>query len=494
MKSAFHVDSSQVRRASRGWSLAALAAAILIPSCQLELGTPGAAVEADLTFSEPELPAPVGRTNVVVDVDAAGALQARVAIVAPEGRLGATPHPMLSYRSGNSDGSLGVGWSLAGFSRLSRCAPTAAFGEERRDLRFDSSDPLCLDGRRLVLVSGTHGEVDADYRIEGGLERARILSGSFGSPNMLVEVIQPDASRIFFGGGAEWAVSAHRYVQGEAGAQVLEETESTLSWLLRRTRDATGNTVDYRYERSTPRDTSSPAAEVLPVRIEYPGFQPLPRDLSGGFTAGARRIELRYAQYRDRASIQYVSGFPLLSERLLTAIDTSGPLDNTRRWTLRHYDLEYETSALTGRPRLASLRECDGHFDPLTPTSSLGCLRPTYFEYSDGDISFTEAPALGMPLPPGWGGLDEGYDQGFWSYAPSYVVPIDLGDGRDSLLYWTRPDPEGPWTWQLRRSTGEALLPAEPTYPFTGGTALDRVMTDTQRGSPRRSKRDRLHA
>jgi C4-dicarboxylate-specific signal transduction histidine kinase len=31
-------------------------------------------------------------------------------------------------------------------------------------------------------------------------------------------------------------------------------------------------------------------------------------------------------------------------------------------------------------------------------------------------------------------------------------------------------------------------------YPFTGGTALDRVMTDTQRGSPRRSKRDRLHA
>jgi hypothetical protein len=75
MKSAFHVDSSQVRRASRGWSLAALAAAILIPSCQLELGTPGAAVEADLTFSEPELPAPVGRTNVVVDVDAAGALQ-----------------------------------------------------------------------------------------------------------------------------------------------------------------------------------------------------------------------------------------------------------------------------------------------------------------------------------------------------------------------------------------------------------------------------------
>lgn len=314
-----------------------------------------------------------------------------------------------------------------------------------------------------MLVSGTHGEVDADYRIEGGLERARILSGSFGSPNMLVEVIQPDASRIFFGGGAEWAVSAHRYVQGEAGAQVLEETESTLSWLLRRTRDATGNTVDYRYERSTPRDTSSPAAEVLPVRIEYPGFQPLPRDLSGGFTAGARRIELRYAQYRDRASIQYVSGFPLLSERLLTAIDTSGPLDNTRRWTLRHYDLEYETSALTGRPRLASLRECDGHFDPLTPTSSLGCLRPTYFEYSDGDISFTEAPALGMPLPPGWGGLDEGYDQGFWSYAPSYVVPIDLGDGRDSLLYWTRPDPEGPWTWQLRRSTGEALLPAEPT-------------------------------
>jgi nitrite reductase (NO-forming) len=76
---------------------------------------------------------------------------------------------------------------------------------------------------------------------------------------------------------------------------------------------------------------------------------------------------------------------------------------------------------------------------------------------------------------------------------PENTMPhnIDLhavtGPGGGATSTFTAPGHQTQFSFQ-------ALNQGVYMYPFTGGTALDRVMTDTQRGSPRRSKRDRLHA
>lgn len=69
-------------------------------------------------------------------------------------------------------------------------------------------------------------------------------------------------------------------------------------------------------------------------------------------------------------------------------------------------------------------------------------------------------------------------------------VRLAFADGRSELggVAYSLPD-----IAPVAAPIGQSVL-ITPTYPFTGGTALDRVMTDTQGGSPRRSERDRLHA
>lgn len=59
----------------------------------------------------------------------------------------------------------GRGWSISTQSTITRCAKTFAQDGVRRGVMLTVEDQFCIDGKRLLLLSGTHG-ASAEYRTE----------------------------------------------------------------------------------------------------------------------------------------------------------------------------------------------------------------------------------------------------------------------------------------------------------------------------------------
>lgn len=110
------------------------------------------------------------------------------------------PNLSLQYSSQAGNGPLGLGWSLGGFSQLSRCPRVKAIdGVDDGLLQFNNNDRLCLDGQRLILVSGTYGGNNAEYRtqIDSGLKI--VGKGAFSSSTAAFEIRTQDGQVMQYG-------------------------------------------------------------------------------------------------------------------------------------------------------------------------------------------------------------------------------------------------------------------------------------------------------
>lgn len=108
--------------------------------------------------------AEVGTIAGVASVSDSGAAQYSIPIEVPPGIAGMEPSIALEYSSSGGDGYAGVGWWISGFSSITRCRPNLRDDDRDGALRFDNSDPLCLDGMRLVAVDGVSGADGTEYR------------------------------------------------------------------------------------------------------------------------------------------------------------------------------------------------------------------------------------------------------------------------------------------------------------------------------------------
>lgn len=412
-------------------------------------------LEPDLAIDElvapPRPAAEVGRTSASFAVTDDGIATYSIPIAVPPGRNAIEPALALQYASGQSNGPLGVGWSLSGLSSIARCSRTAAFDGERAGIQFDDTDALCLDGRRLVLVDGTDGAIGAVYRPEVGTERVLLTTASWSDAAARFEVWLADGSRAYYGGSRETEVRGARYVNSDAVLAPDLENEVTLSWLIRRVRDTSGNTLEISYTRfdTGGLDVDPNAFEILPLRLEYTGEQISPDDFAT-HTPGQRRVDLEWVA-RDDATVAYVAGLPLLSGHALHRVTTSGPVPNRPRWTLREYVLGYDFGPSSGRLRLHTVQECEGNGR---------CLPATRFTYSDaglGAVTFGQSVDV-MGLPKGWQAAPN--LPGTFNHLPAYVVAADpRGDGRPGLLYWENgPVDDGSSDWYFRRSRSDGTF------------------------------------
>ena len=98
-------------------------------------------------------------------VDESGAATYSININAPAGTAGVTPAISLSYSSNNLiEGPLGVGWSIAGLSAISRCPQTPIHDNGNiQGVQYNNEDKFCLDGQRLLLKSGSYGAPNSTY-------------------------------------------------------------------------------------------------------------------------------------------------------------------------------------------------------------------------------------------------------------------------------------------------------------------------------------------
>jgi RHS repeat-associated protein len=279
------------------------------------------------------------------------------------------PQLEVRYSSSSGNGLLGAGFSLGGFSAISRCPKTPVPDGERSPVRLDASDALCLDGSRLVLVAGDHLAEGAEYRTESeSFVRVRLVIAADGTEAFVVD--HPSGRQLSFGTESQCR-------------QVTRDITS--SWALCQIEDTFKNHTTFRYHSSTAAvvaDNQLPALSTIehrPSEIHMWGH---------GGRNGRLAVRFDYGIRSDRIE-SHTSGGIRRTSHLLHAIKLFDP-DGL---IYRSYNFDYSI-AETGRSRLDAVEMCGG-------TAGNVCMPPMRFEYTDNPPDFAIAEANDVAFS-GW--------------------------------------------------------------------------------------------
>ena len=101
--------------------------------------------------------APLGGPAATFSVSGLGAATYSIPIEVPKGINGMEPELSLVYNSQGGNDVAGWGFGLSCMSAISFVPKDIYHDGVAKPLHYDFSDPLALDGKRLILKSGTHG-------------------------------------------------------------------------------------------------------------------------------------------------------------------------------------------------------------------------------------------------------------------------------------------------------------------------------------------------
>jgi RHS repeat-associated protein len=359
----------------------------------------------------------VGKTDGAFAVTADGASSYDIPLWVSPGRGGFTPSLALSYNSRSGPGHFGVGWNLDGTSQIAHCNKNVATDQVSSIPKFAAGDALCLDGNRLLLVSGSGGDGSEYWEMESSFSRVH-QHGDLGS-SVTFEVQHRDGSVAIYGGGNA-TVNPPSLVP-----VVLPKHE--LAWSVASERDRAGNVIQYSYVQRIAGDQDSlllDKPEYLLDRIDY---------VFAGTsqTTPTRTVRFAYEPLAKQLHrLQWQVPMPLRSR--VKTVQVLGP-NPSSPGVLREYRLAYTTGALSGRDVLASVTECEG------PNGV--CKRPTQFYYSDDSSPQYELHAGSFPeisydvQPTCCNGYDNSCCNQNTSQRNDALVADLNGDGLDDVIY-----------------------------------------------------------
>ena len=239
-------------------------------------------------------------------------------ISVPPGTAGVAPKIGFVYNSQDNqlaDNLMGIGWSLSGLPTIQRCPATVAQDGFRGGINYDSNDRFCLDGQRLMAISGTYGGNGTEYRTEVDSGVKVISSGTAGSGPASFTVRTKAGELMEFGNTADSRIEA----QGKASVRV---------WALNKVQDTSGNYLTVSYIED------SVNGEYRPTRIDYTG--------NTGLTPN-RSVQFFYATRTDAPPL-YEGGSLIKTTFRLTNVQTF-----VGTTLVRDYRLTHENGTATGR-------------------------------------------------------------------------------------------------------------------------------------------------
>lgn len=179
----------------------------------------------------------VGTPTTETSVSPMGAATWSMVFDAPPGVGGLTPTVGLTYSSQSGNGNAGWGVSITGTSCITRGIKSLYHDGFVKGVKYDLQDALFLDGRRLLLSSGTEGATDAVYVPEGDpYTTVKILSSNSTTGPLAFVVTSSDGMVSEYGS----TVSARLYLTVNGYTRIH-------SWYLSRVTDPHGNYADYTY-------------------------------------------------------------------------------------------------------------------------------------------------------------------------------------------------------------------------------------------------------
>lgn len=174
----------------------------------------------------------VGSPQGQFAVSPTGAATYTVAIDVPPGIGGMQPQIGITYNSQSGMGNVGWGCNITGISAITRSTKDIYHDGQAGCMSYGSDDAYYLDGKRLIYVSGTEGEVGCLYHPEG--EPFTDVTIESGTLNPQFVVRTPDGMTFYY--GRMFSV----YSLGQ-------HTSINPSWYLNRMSDSRGNYISYLY-------------------------------------------------------------------------------------------------------------------------------------------------------------------------------------------------------------------------------------------------------
>ncbi len=266
-----------------------------------------------------------------------GAFNYSIPIDVPAGINGHIPSLSINYNSQSGNGLLGMGFSLSGLSSIHRCAKTIAIDGVKGGINIDENDRLCLDGQRLIAVSGDYWSEGSQYRTEiNTYARITYTNNSF-------KVETKDGNTLYYGTSTDSNIE----YQGKTDTKV---------WALTTKEDSSGNQITYTYYKNN--DTG----EFNIKNITY----------------ADNTIEFSY-QDKTVPFTGYQAGSKITSSKILRSI-TLKTHNVTQGTTQSTYHLTYELADTTPKKELLkAVQKCVEN----------KCLEAIKFEWNKNiDISF----------------------------------------------------------------------------------------------------------
>ncbi len=338
-----------------------------------------------------------GVTAGEFSVDASGGANYSIPIAVPPGTSGMQPSLSLSYSSRSGNGMLGVGFTLGGLSVMTRCPANKVIDGFIDGVDFDDNDRFCIDGQRLIAVTGTYGSNGTEYRTElDGFTKVLSYGTTGNGPQKFLAYTKS-------GQILEYGYTTDSQIEAEG------KTDIRL-WAVNKISDTVGNYLTITYAEDNTNGT------YKPTRIDYTGN-------SGAGVSPYAKVEF---EYETRTDIQplYFAGSLIKNTERITNIKMY--VDNT---LVRDYQLTYDNAGAANRSRLIQLTECDGE---ATPT----CFKPIEFDRVDGGND-TFNPRIANPLGANFVGYTrsledmngDGITDLVYVYNTSVSTYMGIGDG-----------------------------------------------------------------
>ncbi len=278
-----------------------------------------------------------------MNVSATGAFTYTIPVAVPPGTAGMVPALSLDYSSQNGDGIVGLGWTLSGLPSITRCPRTLAQDNVHGGVNYDTNDRFCMEGQRLVAISGTYGASGTEYRTELDGFSKIISYGAAGNGPAYFKVWTKSGQIMEFGNTTDSRLLA----VGKTTAR---------AWAANKISDTKGNylTVTYNNDETN--------GQAYPTRIDY----------TGNASAGLATYNSVQFSYTTRGDIvpTYQAGSLQQTTVILTDIKTY-----TGSTLVSDYRLAYRAGTTILHSRLTSVTLCDG---------SGNCLAPTTFGWQGG--------------------------------------------------------------------------------------------------------------
>lgn len=394
--------------------------------------------------------APPGDASFSVDDSGVG--HDHIPIWVPPGRAGIQPELSLEYSSTGGDGMLGVGWGLAGLSRITRCKGLRNNGLTAPPVLWGESDSFCLDGEPLVADSDHYFY----YRFHDDGSKIWRARNTIDGDADYWQMRTRSGRIVTFGATPDSRLTVSNYLP--------TGTTKTMTFAVSRVEDRAGNFMTVKYSGV------NGGGDIRPVEIDYTG--------SASDPTTHRSVVFDY-DLTSRPDVQQrlFAEQPFTYPERLTAIEMRAP-NSLGLTTLRSFNFAYTTSPTTGRTLLSNIAECDGAPPSTIPvTSSTPLCRQASFTYTPGTpLSATNAFGVNAVDTNNQNITDA--DPIAVEGVPPSIRLLDVdANGLDDLLYVKN---DGSEHYALRFSTATGFGPASDTgIPVSVTTITDGTQAAT---------------